>query len=130
MGLGPDVSPLSPEVGVQFSGLNFFVTKYPLTGMQIKISCLIDMLIFNSSRFYPIICPNSWEALVEFDEHTVNHFYKFGIVYQRKKQATEEEIFSNCEESPAFLEFLDFLGDTVNLQVIIYFLSVIWMLKI
>jgi len=47
----------------------------------------------------------------------MNYFYKFGVVYQKKKQKTEEELFRNCEESPAFKEFLDFLGDTVSLKV-------------
>ncbi|ETE56547.1 Rap1 GTPase-activating protein 1, partial [Ophiophagus hannah] len=31
-------------------------------------------------------------------------------------QTSEEELFSTTEESPAFLEFLDFLGEKVQLQ--------------
>ena len=67
--------------------------------------------------FYPVISPNAWESLLHFDEHTLNYFYKFGVIYQKKKQTNEEEVFSNTEESPAFKEFLEFLGDTVQLQV-------------
>jgi len=54
---------------------------------------------------------------MHFDEHSLNFFYKFGVVYQKKNQTKEEEVFRNCEESPAFQEFLNFLGDNVNLQV-------------
>lgn len=31
-------------------------------------------------------------------------------------KTTEEEVFSNTEESLGFLEFLDFLGDKIQLQ--------------
>lgn len=31
-------------------------------------------------------------------------------------QTLEEELFGNNEESPAFKEFLDLLGDTITLQ--------------
>jgi len=31
-------------------------------------------------------------------------------------KTTEEEVFSNTEESLGFLEFLDFLGDRIQLQ--------------
>lgn len=31
-------------------------------------------------------------------------------------QTLEEELFGNSEESPAFKEFLDLLGDTITLQ--------------
>ena len=76
------------------------------------------MLIFYALyRFLPIASPTVWQSLLQFDEHTVNFYYKFGIVYQKKKQTKEEEVFGNCEESPAFQEFLDFLGDNVSLQV-------------
>ena len=69
-------------------------------------------------RFYPIASPNVWHKLMHFDEHSLNCSYKFGVVYQRKKQTKEEEVFGNREESPAFQEFLNFLGDSVNLQVV------------
>ena len=73
---------------------------------------------FFACSFYPIISPNAWESLLRFDEHRLNYYYKFGVVYQKKEQTTEEEVFGNCKESPAFQEFLEFLGDTVNLQVL------------
>jgi len=68
-------------------------------------------------RFYPAVCSNAQQSILEFDEHSVNSSYKFGVVYQKKNQSREEELFGNREESPAFREFLEFLGDSVNLQV-------------
>ncbi|XP_076805625.1 uncharacterized protein LOC143449350 isoform X3 [Clavelina lepadiformis] len=67
-------------------------------------------------RFYPILSPTVWQSLSQYDEHTVSSSYKFGVVYQKQGQSREEEVFGNCEESPAFKEFLEFLGDNVNLQ--------------
>ncbi|XP_078494317.1 uncharacterized protein LOC100183188 isoform X3 [Ciona intestinalis] len=67
-------------------------------------------------RFYPIVCPNVWQSIIQFDEHCVNSSHKFGVLYQKARQTKEEEVFGNCEESAAFKEFLDFLGDNVDLQ--------------
>ena len=81
------------------------------------LSWKISQLHFMNCRFFPAVCSNAWQSILEFDEHSVNSSYKFGVVYQRKEQHKEEELFGNREESPAFREFLDFLGDSVNLQV-------------
>uniref|UniRef100_A0A8C6U0J0 Rap-GAP domain-containing protein n=1 Tax=Neogobius melanostomus TaxID=47308 RepID=A0A8C6U0J0_9GOBI len=51
-----------------------------------------------------------------FDEHEVNNTFKFGVIYQRFGQVSEEELFSNNEETPAFTEFLSLIGQTVDLQ--------------
>nr|XP_025707128.1 rap1 GTPase-activating protein 2-like isoform X1 [Callorhinus ursinus] len=54
--------------------------------------------------------------IVSYDEHDVNNTFKFGVIYQKARQTLEEELFGNNEESPAFKEFLDLLGDTITLQ--------------
>uniref|UniRef100_A0A8B9FU85 Rap-GAP domain-containing protein n=1 Tax=Amazona collaria TaxID=241587 RepID=A0A8B9FU85_9PSIT len=54
--------------------------------------------------------------IVAFDEHVISNNFKFGVIYQKPGQTTEEEVFSNTEESLGFLEFLDFLGDKIQLQ--------------
>ncbi|XP_052003486.1 rap1 GTPase-activating protein 1-like [Xyrauchen texanus] len=56
------------------------------------------------------------ELIMAFDEHRVSQNFKFGILYQREGQLTEEDILSNNEESEEFLEFLSILGQTVKLQ--------------
>uniref|UniRef100_A0A8C2D8K2 Rap1 GTPase-activating protein 1-like n=1 Tax=Cyprinus carpio TaxID=7962 RepID=A0A8C2D8K2_CYPCA len=56
------------------------------------------------------------EIIMAFDEHRVSQNFKFGVLYQREGQLTEEDILSNSEESEEFLEFLSILGQTVKLQ--------------
>ncbi|XP_039250211.2 uncharacterized protein LOC120327908 isoform X7 [Styela clava] len=67
-------------------------------------------------RFYPVVSTAAWNSILQFDEHSVNSANKFGILYQKPNQAKEEEVFGNQEESPAFKEFLEFIGEIVDLQ--------------
>ncbi|XP_071362294.1 rap1 GTPase-activating protein 2-like isoform X2 [Trachinotus anak] len=67
-------------------------------------------------RFSPILYPKASQLIVSYDEHDVNNTFKFGVIYQRFGQVSEEELFRNNEETPAFTEFLQQLGDTVELQ--------------
>uniref|UniRef100_A0A3Q2XCB9 RAP1 GTPase activating protein 2b n=1 Tax=Haplochromis burtoni TaxID=8153 RepID=A0A3Q2XCB9_HAPBU len=67
-------------------------------------------------RFSPVLYPKASQLIVNYDEHEVNNTYKFGVIYQRFGQVSEEELFRNNEETPAFTEFLQLLGDTVDLQ--------------
>lgn len=45
-----------------------------------------------------------------------SHFFSFLPWLLCFLQTLEEELFGNNEESPAFKEFLDLLGDTITLQ--------------
>ncbi|KAI9548986.1 Rap1 GTPase-activating protein 1, partial [Dissostichus eleginoides] len=54
--------------------------------------------------------------IVTFDEHVISNNFKFGVIYQKFGQTTEEELFGNMEESPSFVEFLEFLGHKVELH--------------
>ncbi|XP_035507921.1 U2 small nuclear ribonucleoprotein A' [Morone saxatilis] len=67
-------------------------------------------------RFSPVLYPKASQLIVNYDEHDVNNTFKFGVIYQRFGQVSEEELFRNNEETPAFTEFLQLLGDTVELQ--------------
>ncbi|KAM8741750.1 rap1 GTPase-activating protein 2-like isoform 1-T1 [Acanthopagrus schlegelii] len=67
-------------------------------------------------RFSPVLYPKASQLIVNYDEHEVNNTFKFGVIYQRFGQVSEEELFRNNEETPAFTEFLQLLGDTVELQ--------------
>ncbi|KAL2094607.1 hypothetical protein ACEWY4_009326 [Coilia grayii] len=67
-------------------------------------------------KFHPVLYPKGSQLIVSYDEHEVNNTFKFGVVYQRFKQMSEEELFRNNEETPAFTEFLSVLGDCVDLQ--------------
>uniref|UniRef100_H2S1V5 RAP1 GTPase activating protein 2b n=1 Tax=Takifugu rubripes TaxID=31033 RepID=H2S1V5_TAKRU len=67
-------------------------------------------------RFSPVLYPKASQLIVNYDEHEVNNTFKFGVIYQRFGQVSEEELFSNNEETPGFQDFLQLLGDTVELQ--------------
>jgi len=67
-------------------------------------------------RFQPVLFPKGSELIVNFDEHLLTNTFKFGIIYQKFGQTREEEIFSNIHHSPAMEEFLNLIGDRVNLK--------------
>uniref|UniRef100_A0A4W5MEX6 RAP1 GTPase activating protein n=1 Tax=Hucho hucho TaxID=62062 RepID=A0A4W5MEX6_9TELE len=93
----------------------------------VPISCLTEFpnvvqmakLVFeevNVDRFYPVLYPKASRLIVTFDEHVISNNFKFGVIYQKFGQTTEEELFGNSDESPAFVEFLEFLGDKIELH--------------
>lgn len=67
-------------------------------------------------RFYPVLFPKGSEMIIAYDEHVLVNTFKFGIIYQRFGQTSEEELFGNVNHSPAMEEFLDMLGDRVLLK--------------
>uniref|UniRef100_A0A8D2ZF72 Rap-GAP domain-containing protein n=1 Tax=Scophthalmus maximus TaxID=52904 RepID=A0A8D2ZF72_SCOMX len=67
-------------------------------------------------KFNPVLYPRGSQLVVAFDEHEVNNTFKFGVAYQKFGQTSEEELFGNNEETPAFKEFLGILGDNIDLQ--------------
>ncbi|XP_061682712.1 rap1 GTPase-activating protein 2-like isoform X5 [Syngnathoides biaculeatus] len=67
-------------------------------------------------KFNPALYPRGSQLIVAYDEHEVNNTFKFGVIYQKFGQTTEEELFGNNEETPAFKEFLSVLGDNIELQ--------------
>ncbi|EPB65890.1 Rap/ran-GAP [Ancylostoma ceylanicum] len=69
-----------------------------------------------TEQFTPVAFPGGSELIVQYDEHVLTNTYKFGVIYQRSGQISEEELFGNARGGPAFQEFLNVLGDTVELQ--------------
>ncbi|XP_017580883.1 rap1 GTPase-activating protein 2a isoform X2 [Pygocentrus nattereri] len=67
-------------------------------------------------KFNPVLYPRGSQLIVSFDEHEVNNTFKFGVIYQKFGQTSEEELFGNNEETSAFAEFLSMLGDNIELQ--------------
>ena len=68
--------------------------------------------------FLPIISRRASNVLADFDDRTClqSKQYKFGIIYQKQNQYTEEEIFQNNTLSQEFEKFLGILGDVITLQ--------------
>jgi len=64
----------------------------------------------------PIFCPNAAELLLNYDEHVLVKTFKFGVLYQRVNQTSEEAMLGNRTNSPAMDEFLDIIGNRVVLS--------------
>ncbi|XP_034949420.1 signal-induced proliferation-associated 1-like protein 1 [Chelonus insularis] len=60
--------------------------------------------------------PAAEEALCRLDEQGLSNRYKVGVLYCRAGQRTEEEMYNNQHAGPAFLEFLDTVGQRVRLR--------------
>ncbi|XP_028982373.1 signal-induced proliferation-associated 1-like protein 2 [Diachasma alloeum] len=56
------------------------------------------------------------EALARLDEQGLSNRYKVGVLYCRAGQRTEEEMYNNQHSGPAFLEFLETIGQRVRLK--------------
>ncbi|XP_033107629.1 rap1 GTPase-activating protein 1-like isoform X2 [Anneissia japonica] len=66
-------------------------------------------------KMHPILFLKGSELIAAYDEHALVNNFKFGVIYQKHGQATEEELFSNRTSSPALDQFLGILGDKVQL---------------
>ncbi|XP_017264998.1 rap1 GTPase-activating protein 1 isoform X8 [Kryptolebias marmoratus] len=88
------------------------LTEFPNVFQMAKLVCEE----VNVDRFYPVLYPKASRLIVTFDEHVISNNFKFGVIYQRFGQTSEEELFGNSEESPAFVEFLEFLGEKIELH--------------
>ncbi|XP_033230102.1 signal-induced proliferation-associated 1-like protein 2 [Belonocnema kinseyi] len=60
--------------------------------------------------------PTAEPEVANVDEHGLTSRYKIGILYCRAGQRTEEEMYNNQHAGPAFLEFLDTIGQRVRLR--------------
>uniref|UniRef100_A0A8C2GSR2 RAP1 GTPase activating protein n=1 Tax=Cyprinus carpio TaxID=7962 RepID=A0A8C2GSR2_CYPCA len=92
-----------------------FSVKYDVIGDQEHLRLLLSEEV-NVDRFYPVLYPKASRLIVTFDEHVISNNFKFGVIYQKFAQTSEEELFGNNEESPAFVEFLEFLGEKIELH--------------
>ncbi|XP_078467398.1 LOW QUALITY PROTEIN: rap1 GTPase-activating protein 1 [Lampetra planeri] len=88
------------------------LTEFPNVIQMAKLVCE-DVTV---DRFSPILYPKASKLIVTYDEHVLSNNFKFGVIYQKFGQTSEEEVFGNNEESAAFVQFLELLGGTVQLQ--------------
>ncbi|CDW57302.1 Rap GAP domain containing protein [Trichuris trichiura] len=65
--------------------------------------------------FTPVMFPKGSEMIMSFDEHMLVNCYKFGVIYQKFGQTSEEELFGNISHGKKMEEFLEILGDRVKL---------------
>ncbi|XP_036446821.1 rap1 GTPase-activating protein 1 [Colossoma macropomum] len=88
------------------------LTEFPNIVQMAKLVCEE----VNVDRFFPVLYPKASRLIVTFDEHVISNNFKFGVIYQKFGQTSEEEVFGNNEESLAFVEFLEFLGQKIELH--------------
>uniref|UniRef100_A0A3P9A9F3 Rap-GAP domain-containing protein n=1 Tax=Esox lucius TaxID=8010 RepID=A0A3P9A9F3_ESOLU len=60
--------------------------------------------------------PKVRDTLLKLDEQGLNFQRKVGVMYCRSGQSSEEDMYNNESSGPAFEEFLDLLGERVNLK--------------
>lgn len=70
----------------------------------------------NIENFTPVTCLNASSLIAAYDEHVLVNCFKFGVLYQRYGQTTEEDLFGNNETSLAFNDFLEMLGQKIQLR--------------
>ncbi|GFT00939.1 rap1 GTPase-activating protein 1 [Nephila pilipes] len=85
----------------------------PLQALRIAKTLCDDI---TTDKFFAVLFPKAPELIMAFDEHVLVNKMKFGIIYQKRGQTTEEEMFGNEMHSPAMEEFLQLLGDKVELK--------------
>merc|ERR1719445_1648683 len=68
------------------------------------------------SSLQPVLCPRASELLLNYDEHVLANNFKFGVIYQKVHQTSEEALFGNRVHSHAMDKFLDMIGRRVALS--------------
>merc|ERR1711892_1611045 len=64
----------------------------------------------------PVLCPKASELLLNYDEHVLVNNFKFGVIFQKVSQTSEEAMFGNKSSSLAMERFLDIIGHRVTLS--------------
>ncbi|GIY78704.1 rap1 GTPase-activating protein 1 [Caerostris extrusa] len=85
----------------------------PLQALRLAKSLCDDI---TTDKFFAVLFPKAPDLIMAFDEHVLVNKMKFGIIYQKRGQTTEEQMFGNETHSPAMEEFLQLLGDKVELK--------------
>ncbi|XP_012281715.1 rap1 GTPase-activating protein 1 isoform X2 [Orussus abietinus] len=70
----------------------------------------------NVNSLLPVVCSGAGALIARYDEHALVSRFKFGVLHQRAGQVTEEQLFGNRQMTPAFQEFLDLLGQRIDLK--------------
>lgn len=69
----------------------------------------------NVENFLPVLCPRVSQLIASYDEHVLVSHFKFGVLYQKFGQTTEEELFCNNEVRMTAFDFSPFGNTNYNL---------------
>ncbi|XP_050427384.1 rap1 GTPase-activating protein 1 isoform X2 [Adelges cooleyi] len=64
----------------------------------------------------PVLSSKASQLISAYDEHVLVSHFKFGVLYQKFGQSSEEDLFSNQHTSAAFDQFLQLLGQRIQLK--------------
>lgn len=95
--------------------MSFFSPGSSIMPSPLKMAKMLNDQV-NVDNFMAVMCLNASQLIAGYDEHVLVNNFKFGVLYQKYGQTTEEELFSNNETSPVFDEFLDMLGQRIKLK--------------
>lgn len=109
---GADVLIRSPE-GAKFLQLNVAEKKLSNTLKQALQKANYPQPVKTIHRIREKTIIND---LIEFEQGHVVKKFKFGVLYVRDGQTTEDEWFGNERGSPGFEDFLTIIGDRITLQ--------------
>jgi len=112
------------EKGNQRLSTNFSNVYYPwwrrLFGLGPSISSVMTVLSPEIPFSYLKLCkdPNLPNELLTMEDRQVIRSYKFGLLYAKAGQSKEVELFNNKNEetSKEFKEFLNFIGERIELK--------------
>ncbi|XP_041649078.1 rap1 GTPase-activating protein 2 [Cheilinus undulatus] len=93
----------------------FSVSLFPNIPSAVELAKMLCDRV-TVSKFEVVGYLKAPDLITAFDEHRVSQNFKFGILYQKEGQLTEEDILCNNEESDQFKDFLSILGETIQLQ--------------
>lgn len=73
--------------------------------------------LYPDVNFFKVKGDSIVNSLLTFEKNSKSaKEYKFGVLYQRAGQKHEDEIYGNNAGSLEFLEFLEFLGERIELK--------------
>ncbi|XP_049876492.1 rap1 GTPase-activating protein 1 isoform X2 [Pectinophora gossypiella] len=90
-------------------------TRSSIMPSPLKMAKMLNEQV-NVENFMAVMCLSASSLIATYDEHVLENTFKFGVLYQKFGQTTEEELFGNNETSPAFDEFLEMLGQRIKLK--------------
>ncbi|KAG9276311.1 rap1 GTPase-activating protein 2-like [Astyanax mexicanus] len=93
----------------------FSISLFPQLPTAVELAKMLCSNV-SVSTFEVVSYLKAPELITTFDEHRMSQNFKFGVLYQKEGQLTEEDILSNNEESEEFKDFLSILGQTVKLR--------------
>eukprot|EP01102_Stenamoeba_stenopodia_P007435 TRINITY_DN2080_c1_g2_i2.p1 TRINITY_DN2080_c1_g2~~TRINITY_DN2080_c1_g2_i2.p1 ORF type:complete len:388 (-),score=95.72 TRINITY_DN2080_c1_g2_i2:905-2068(-) len=94
-----------------------FLTTFPShSNLIIGLKLAVNPPYLQEATLMHVKNPKVIQELSAQEQKMFVRSYKFGVLYAKEGQTTEEQIYSNVATSPAYEDFLNFLGDRIRLK--------------